>query len=117
MSFYLVILERSAKSLFLVIFKAFRISILGVFVIFRRVQVFDFCISIAQSSQCKNEKSSKEYLMMAEIRVAPREKAELDESWKNFLASGRLGPAKNRLKNIYTGKSQLSHLYIFECNE
>lgn len=61
MSFYLVILERSAKSLFLVIFKAFRISILGVFVIFRRVQVFDFCISIAQSSQCKNEKSSKEY--------------------------------------------------------
>jgi len=47
MSFYLVILKRSTKSLFLVIFKAFRISILDVFVIFRRVQVFDFCISIS----------------------------------------------------------------------
>jgi hypothetical protein len=47
MSFYLVILGRSAKSLFLVIFKAFRMPILSVFVVFRRGQVFDFCIAVA----------------------------------------------------------------------
>lgn len=47
MSFYLVILGRSAQSLFLVIFKAILISILGVFVIFRRGQVFHFCIAVA----------------------------------------------------------------------